>query len=153
MRKTYRSFPFIAPEQAWVAPGKTKLTFTGFVEVSAENEKRTIIDGFEIFCRANISVLDNGEAGVPLRGADLYKLFGSVTVADKDGNKRYDEITGDALRVSNYAFIGWEKTREFRDVAITNGGLADVPVTVLVSAYIPMRKEFIDEPYDTSMPA
>ena len=151
--KKFRAFPFTAPEQAWVAPGATKLNFTGFVEVSAENEKRTIVDGFEIFCRLNLSVLTNGEAGLPLAGEDLYRAFGSITVEQKDGVKRYDEVTGDALRVANYEMIGWEKTKEHEDVAITDGGLADVPVTVLVSAYVPMRKEFIDSPYDTSMPA
>jgi hypothetical protein len=151
--KKYRSFPFTAPEQAWVTGGKTKLTFTGFVETTGESSRRTIIDGFEIFCRVNLSVLDNSESGVALAGADLYRMFGSITVEQKDGVKRYDEITGDALRIMNYAVLGWSRTREHPDVPITDGGLADVPVTVLVSAYVPLRKEFISHANDTAMPA
>lgn len=153
--KKYRSFPFTAPEQAWVLGGKTKLTFTGFVETSAENEKRTIIDGFEIFCRVNVTVVGSFGEGDPtvIAGADLYKMFGSITVEQKDGVKRYDEITGDALRVSNYAVLGWERTREHPDVPITTSEEGDTPITLLISAYVPLRKEFADEPNDFAMPA
>lgn len=153
MSKKYRSFPFTAPEQAWVTGGKTKLTFTGFVETSAEKGKRTIIDGFEIFVRANVSVPQVAEDGGNIFGQDLYRLIGSVTVEQKDGVKRYDEITGDALRISNYALLGWERTREHPNIPFTDGGLADVPVTVLFSCYVPLRKEFSSAPGDYSMPA
>jgi hypothetical protein len=144
--KKFRSFPFTAPEQAWVLGGKTKLVFEGFVEKAHENEKRTIIDGFEVFCRMTLTV----GADDTLDGRDLYRAFRSITVEQLDGVKRYDEIPGDALRVFNYAELGRGKVKEHQDVA---GGEANTAADIIVSAYVPMRKEFIDSPYDTSMPA
>lgn len=160
--KAFRSFPFTAPEQAWVLGGKTKLTFKDFVEVTCENEKRTIIDGFEIFCRANVSngVGDSGDSDEALNGEDLLRIFRSVTVEQKDGVKRYDEVSGDALRICQYAFMGATKVREHQDVAVTTDDSTDTPVVVIVSAYVPMRKNYVSGDhadgmgsYDYSLPA
>lgn len=151
MLKRFRSIYFTSPNQPWTLGGKTKLDFTGWIEV-AQDGKRVIIDGFEIHCMFNISNEDAG--GAPLLAADTWRFVRNVTVEQKDGVKRYDEIDGASLRVHNYAVLGAPRVRESYDVPVTNGGEeGNIPVDVAFSFYVPLMKPYADEPYDYCMPA
>lgn len=144
MQKKYRSVYYTSPNQAWTVGGKTKLDFTGFVEV-ASGGLRVIIDGFELHFQGSITVTDGG--GAPLAGPDAWRFFRNITVEQKDGVKRYDEIDGGSMRVLNYAQLGPQDVRELPNQAVAG------PVTYTASIFVPLMKPKTSHPYDFSMPA
>lgn len=143
-KKKFRTITYTSPNQAWTVGGLTKLDFTNFVEV-AKDGKRVIIDEFELHFQGSITYAAAG--GTPMRAEDWYRIFRSVTVEQKNGVKRYDEIDGASLRIHNYLVMDPKNVREQYDFAV--GG----PTTLTFSVRVPMRKDWVDEPYDFSMPA
>lgn len=143
MEKKFRSVYYTSPNQAWTTGGKTKLDFTGFVEV-ASGGLRVIIDGFELHFQGSLTVADGG--GNPLLGPDAWRLFRNITVEQKDGVKRYDEIDGGSMRILNYAVLGPENVRELPNLAVSTA-------TYTASIFVPLMKPKTSHPYDFSMPA
>ncbi len=142
-------FEFKSEEKQWVPGGKGQLDFEGFVETKhGEFNHRTIIKGFQISASFNLTVIG---AGKTLLGEDLARLFRAVSIEQKDGVKRYDDVPGDALRVLNYAMLDPYTIREPADCA--GAASPGTDYDVVVTLYVPLAKPYAYDGLDFSMAA
>ncbi len=130
-------------EIPWVTGGRGDATFDGsFIPERGPNGGVLVIDRFVAHGSLSITVAD-----AALQGEDIYKAFRKVTLTQQDGEQRYSELKGDSLRIVSYAFEGGDSTHEHQDIAISG------PVTVSISAAIPLSKPYDFEPDDTALPS
>ena len=129
--------------KVWVSASGAQLEFqTSSIPKQGPNGGRIVIDGISAHAQFVMTVAD---AALP--GEDLYRLFRTLTVKQRDGILRYNEVPGDAQRVYLYQEIGPDKTKEHPDVAIAAGS------TVTASCYIPFKKRFTQRDEDYSLAA
>lgn len=145
----FRRRYYTSPNQAWTLGGMTKLDFTGWVPVS-EDGKRVIIDGFELNFQGSLSNADEVDA---FDGRDAARLFRNITVEQKDGVKRYDEIDGGSMRVAQYMMLGPENVRAGYNIGAATEGGPTAATAYTFSMFVPMFKPRTSHPYDFSMPA
>jgi len=140
--KKYRTYPFTSQQQAWVAPGNTKLEFKDWVpKMIPGTNQRAIIAGFEVHVQLNVTV---ATAAVDPR--DVWRAIATLTVQQTDGVNRFNEIPGDALRVFSYLCYGADRTREQQQIPIGAGQ------NVTFSFYVPLLRPYMQQPYATAMP-
>src|SRR5215216_2186380 len=103
-------FKFKSDVKPWANNGT--LDFTDFVETRGPRGGRMVIHGISLHGILNLTV-----ATATTQGEDLYRGFRTVTVEQKDGTRRYNEVPGHALRLISYAHNGSERTHEHKDFA------------------------------------
>lgn len=127
---------------AWSNSGRGDATFdASFIPDQGPNGGVIVIDRIVVHADLNLTV-----ATATTQGEDLYRAFRYVTVSQVDGEKRYDQVSGDSLRLVNYAMLGADATIEHTDFA---AGTGDQKCT----AVIPLSKPFAFEPDDYALPA
>lgn len=138
--KRAATFKFKSEVKAWVNGGV--LDFQRFVQPRGPRGGRVVIDRLVLH-----SILTLTVATQTTEGEDLYRAFQKVTVEEKDGTKRFNEITGDALRIIGFAHNEPGSTHEHADFAA--GG----PTARTMTAVLPLTKPYAYEPDDYGMPA
>lgn len=125
----------------WVSPGAGEAKFDGsFIPLQGPNGGVVVIDRIFLTARFNLTV-----ATATTQGEDLKRIFRYVNLTQVDGEKRVDQLPGDALRICEYAFAGAECVKEHQDFA---AGTADV----VIQAIVPLAKEYQYAADDTSLP-
>lgn len=127
----------------WVNTPGARLQFqTSSIPKQGPNKGRIVID--RIICHSQF----NADVSVAvIKGQDLYRFPRLVTVKQRDGILRYNEVPGDAIRVFDYEAVGAAETKEHPDAAIANGQ------TITTSVLIPLAKPYMHTPEDTAMAA
>jgi hypothetical protein len=114
---------------------------TSAIPKQGPNKGRIVID--RIIAHAQL-VCDVAVAA--LQGEDFYRFFRLTTVKQKDGELRYAEVPGDAMRHFLYESIGANETKEHADSAVANDQ------TLTATMVIPLAKPFMHTPGDYSLP-
>jgi len=140
--KKHRTIKFTSSPQTWQSGGSAKMDFEGFVEQQADGGARTIIDAFVVHASLSLTV---GTATT--FGEDLARFVDSLTLYQKDGVQRYVAVPGDAIRILNWATRSPGSIYDMPDFSV--GG----PTTVNLSLYVPLRKEYCENPEAFSLPA
>lgn len=128
-------FFFKSTPQPW-ADG-ANLDFSGFWETRGPRGGRMVIVGIALHAIVQVDVTVGA-----LQGEDIYRIFDAVTVEQKDGVRRLNNMPGDALRIASFAVNGRERTHEHADVAVGNNAV------ITATAYVPLAKPFAYEPGD-----
>lgn len=118
------------------------LYFRGFVEREREG-KRVVISALEVV--VDYTDIDVSVASIP--GEDMARAIANVTVEQIDGVKRVNNISGEALRILNWAQLGVGGVNEAADEGTGTGS------AVKVSVLIPMEKPFMLRGEDYALPA
>jgi hypothetical protein len=129
--------------QPWVPGTGPLLTFNNFIPIlGSDGRSRNIIDILRIHAVLNVTV-----ATAASLGPDNYRLVQSVTVEQLNGIKRWNNVSGDALRITNYMLLGEERTREAQQIPV---GAAQ---TVTLTFDVPLIRPYARNPYAYSMAA
>ncbi len=127
----------------WGNSGNGDATFDGsFIPDTGPNGGILVIDRFVLHATLSLTV-----ATATTKGQDLYRAFRNVTVTQIDGEKRYDQLSGDSLRIVNFAQEGAGNVHEHADFAA--GG----PTSINFTALVPLAKTYAHEADDYSLPA
>jgi len=127
----------------WVSASGARLQFqTSSIPKQGPNKGRIVIDRIIAHVSSDTSV-----ATAALLGQDFYRYFRLITVKQKDGELRVQEVPGDAMRVALYEMIGANETKEHADSGTTNNQ------TLIATCVIPMAKPFAHTPEDYSLAA
>lgn len=127
----------------WSGASGAQLEFqTSALPKQGPNGGRIVIDAITAHFQGDVTV-----ATAALQGEDFYRFFRSVTVKQRDGVLRYNEMPGDAMRVYLYEAIGGAKVKEHAD----SGTSANQTLTA--TCHIPFRKQFTHEIEDYSLAA
>jgi hypothetical protein len=127
----------------WVSTAGARLQFqTSAIPKQGPNGGRIVIDRITAHFQGNVDV-----ATAALLGADFYRFFRTVTVKQRDGALRYNEVPGDAMRVFLFEAIGGDRTKEHADSGTTAGQ------TLTATCVIPMGKRYMHTPDDYALPA
>ena len=138
MKKAY-VYKFKSDVKPWANNGT--LDFTDFVETRGSRGGRMVIHGISVHAILNLTV-----ATAVIQGEDLYRAFRTITVEQKDGVRRYNEVPGHALRLISYAHNGADRTHEHKDAAVSTANFT-------VSAYLPITKRYVHTPEDFGLAA
>lgn len=127
----------------WSGASGAKINFlTNSLPKQGPNGGRLVIDAITAHAELNVDV-----ATAAIQGEDLYRGFRTITVKQRDGALRYNEIPGDAMRVYLYEAIGGDRVKEHADVATGDG------TDVTISCNIPLRKRYVHEMEDHALAA
>jgi len=127
----------------WSDGGRGEAVFdSSFIPNVGPTGGIVVIDRIALHARLTVTVAD-----AALAGEDVYRAIRNVTLLQVDGEKRFDQISGDSLRDISYAQLGASATHEHQDVAIGAG------TTIEVTACLPLAKPFAFADDDTSLPA
>jgi len=137
----HRIVSFPSPPQPWVNPGGGPLEFKQWVPSTDGQGNRYIIQGFEIYAQVVATT-----AGATSLAADLYRFFKAISLQEVDGTMRYNEVSGDALRMLCYQLLGAKRTREQFNVAVGAGQ------SFTVKAYVPLERPQTEDPYEFCLP-
>lgn len=121
----------------------TQLEFlTTVIPKQGPNGGRIVIDSIAVHGTAQIDVTVGN-----LQGEDLYRWFGPMSVKQRDGVLRYNEVPGDAQRIFLYQEFGGAYTKEHADVAVANN------VAITATCWLPLAKEFAQRDEDYALAA
>lgn len=127
---------------AWSTPGNGDYVWdNSFIPVQGPNGGINVIDRIVVHGAVNRTV---GTA--VLLGEDAYRIARRTTITQKDGEKRFSDVFGDACRLISYAHNGSASTHEHQDEAVDT---SDMNVTVA----LPLAKIYSHSEDDTSLPA
>ena len=133
---------YASQAQPWVPGTGPLLTFNNFVPIlGSDGRSRNIIDMFRITAVLNVTV-----ATAVSLAPDQYRLVQSVTVEQLNGVKRWNNVSGDAVRIFNYLLLGEERVRETQQIPIGTN-------TVTVNIDVPLIRPYTRNPYAYSMAA
>jgi hypothetical protein len=127
----------------WISGSNTRQQFqTSAIAKRGPNGGRVVIDKIIAHFQGDVTV-----ATAALKGEDFYRFMRLLSVKQRDGEYRLNEVPGDALRVALYELVGGAMTKEHSDSATTANQ------TLTATVLIPMEKPHMHTPDDYSLPA
>lgn len=134
---------FKSEAKPWSGSSGARLQFRpDFIEKKGPNGGRVVVDRFILAAHLQVDVTVGA-----FPGEDAYRAFRTISVKQKDGILRYNEVPGDAMRIFLFENQGPELTKEHADVAVANN------VAVKWTCNVPLAKPYSHEAGDYAMAA